>query len=623
MGEEAFGLAGIDIVIIVLYMVGVFVLGTFFGKYVKNAGDFFIAGKALPFWAIGMSIVVSDIGAMDFVANAGGAYTDGIAIANFDWIGSMPAMVFAAFIFVPYFWRAGVYTIPEFLGKRYNQGVQLVHAAIWGVFLLTMLSLMLWVTGDQLSNTILGWNPYVVIVLMMFITGIYTFSGGLSAVVMVDVVQLIMMFVGGIALLVLSLWEVGGIAELKNKVADLNPRIIATVGELKPEQQENEVPQEEVKQALAEAGYTIENMYRIYPPTATEEDLSNRFFVRVNTVDIEATHADTTADIRRNARAHVGEALEPLIRGEGAVEINELVTYEGHFSMLLPHNTDKPYPWTGVLFGLGIVLAIAYMSGNQAVVQRTLGARTEWDAKGGMLFGGFLKAFIPLMVTVPGLCALVVAPDLADGERAVPHMIAVLLPPGLRGLMFVALFAALMSSVDSTLNSATTIWTNDLYGRYYRWKHKKELDEQRGLWVGRIVTVLFIVGAAAMAPQIAKAERLYVFIQTLLSLFQGPTLAILVLGILWKRATGWGGFAGLVLGVLFTSFLNFYGKSWFHSGDPFLFIAWWSFVFSLVVTIVVSLLTRPEPEEKIRGLVWGQVMKDGEIQRILTERVKS
>ena len=220
------GLHPIDLTIVIMYMVGVFILGSFFGKYVKNAGDFFVASRALPFWAIGMSIVVSDIGAMDFVAVAGGAYTDGIAVANFDWMGSMPAMVFAAFVFVPYFWRSGVYTIPEWLGRRYNTAVQIIHGGIWGVFMLTMLSLMLWVTGDQLSNTILGWDPRRVIWLMVFITGVYTFSGGLSAVVMVDVVQLIIMFVGGIALLVLSMWEVGGPAGLQEKVANLPPRAI-------------------------------------------------------------------------------------------------------------------------------------------------------------------------------------------------------------------------------------------------------------------------------------------------------------------------------------------------------------------------------------------------------------
>ena len=111
MEAVANGLAPIDVFIVVLYMVGVFALGSFFGKYVKSAGDFFLASRSLPFWAIGMSIVVSDIGAMSFVGVSGSAYMHGLAVANFDWIGSMPAMVFAAFLFVPYFWRAGAYTI--------------------------------------------------------------------------------------------------------------------------------------------------------------------------------------------------------------------------------------------------------------------------------------------------------------------------------------------------------------------------------------------------------------------------------------------------------------------------------------------------------------------------------
>ncbi|HOZ48000.1 MAG TPA: sodium/solute symporter [Candidatus Hydrogenedentes bacterium] len=516
--EGALGLAGIDIAIIIIYMVGVFVLGTFFGKYVRNAGDFFIAGKALPFWAIGMSIVVSDIGAMDFVGVAGSAYTHGIAVANFDWIGSMPAMVFAAFVFVPYFWRSGVFTIPEFLGRRYNAAVQVIHGTIWAVFLFTMLSLMLWVTADKLMYVVLGWNRQFTIWLMALITGVYTFSGGLSAVVMVDVVQMIIMFVGGLSLLMLSLWQIGGWGALREQ--------------------------------LTAAG-----------------------------------HAD-------------------------------------HLNILLPHNTDLPYPWTGIVFGLGIVLAIAYMSGNQVIVQRTLGARSEWHAKGGMLFGGFLKSFIPLMVAIPGLSALVLIPGLKDGDTAVPEMIRLLLPPGLRGLMFVALFAALISSVDSTLNSTTTIWTTDILGRFKQLVTGVAFGERHVLILGRVFTVLFIILAALVAPVVGQTESVYVFIQTALSLFQGPTLAILLLGVCWRRATRWGGLAGLVLGVGFTFILNF-TEGLFPSEDPFLFVAWWSFVFSLIVTVVVSLCTPPEPDEKIRGLVWGQVVSDGVVQRILTERVSS
>ncbi len=613
MGEASFGLAGIDIAIIILYMVGVFVLGTFFGRYVKDAGDFFIAGKALPFWAIGMSIVVSDIGAMDFVGVAGSAYTHGISVANFDWMGSMPAMVFAAFIFVPYFWRSGVFTIPEFLGRRYNAGVQMIHGSIWAVFMFTMLSLMLWVTGDNLMNTVLGWNPYFVVWLMVIITGVYTFSGGLSAVVMVDVVQLIIMFVGGLALLFLSMWELGGFAEVRNKVEAMEPKMLVVV------RQEQDVAQESVAEAFTGAGYTVTHIEQ--QDTVHLVD-GQRFVVRFDGLDTRglegAEMVSAMGDIRAEAQAAIEASLLKRI-GE-QVEIAQFVTYESHFDILLPHDTYKPYPWTGIVFGLGIVLAIAYMSGNQAVVQRTLGARSEWDAKGGMLFGGFLKSFIPLMVAVPGLAALVVAPNLTDGDDAVPFMIREMLPPGLSGLMFVALFAALMSSVDSTLNSATTIWTTDLLGRVKRMVSGTPFSEKQGLVIGRIFTVAFIVLAGILAPVIGRAESIYVFIQTALSLFQGPTLAILLLGVMWRRTTQWGGLAGLVLGVAFCFVLNG-TQGLFPSDDPFLFVAWWSFVFSMIVTVVVSLLTPAEPEEKIRGLVWGSVVHDEAAQAALDERV--
>ncbi|MCA9426800.1 MAG: hypothetical protein KC994_17095 [Candidatus Omnitrophica bacterium] len=610
MQGAAGALAGIDVTIVIMYMIGVFVLGTFFGKYVKDAGDFFVASRALPFWAIGMSIVVSDIGAMDFVAVAGSAFTDGIAVANFDWIGSMPAMVFAAFVFVPYFWRSGVYTIPEWLGRRYNAGVQIIHAAMWGIFLLTMLSLMLWVTGDELMNTMLGWDPELVVWLMVFITGVYTFSGGLSAVVMVDVVQLIIMFIGGISLLVLSMWEVGGPVGLQEKITSTEPRVIISL------QSEEEIQPATVEEALAKAGFNVTKVDRA--PMRTDNANPNRFVARLETVEIDATKSKDIAATRTKAKELIESALSGVVTSEEEPEF-QLRTYESHFKILLPHHTDKPYPWTGIVFGLGIVLAVAYMSGNQAIVQRTLGARSEWDAKGGMLFGGFLKSFIPLMVAVPGLCAVVLIPDLAEGDRAVPEMIGMLLPPGLKGLMFVALFAALMSSVDSTLSSASTIWTTDLFGRFYQIFSGKEMDEKFGLFMGRAFTLVFIILAGIMAPWIGQAEGLYVFIQTLLSMFQGPTLAILLLGIIWPRANRWGGLAGLSLGVVFTLTLNSI-DGLFPSDDPFLFVAWWSFVFSMIVTVVVSLLTPPEPEEKIRGLVWGQVMHDGEIQRVLGEK---
>ncbi len=515
---EGSALAGIDYVIVVTYMLGVLAIGTYFGKYVRSAGDFFLAGKALPFWAIGMSIVVSDIGAIDFVSGAGGAYRYGISQANFDWIGSLPAAAIAALIFIPYYWRAGVYTIPEFLGRRYNSAVQIIEAVLWLGFLISMLGVMLWATAVMM-NTVLGWSHLQSIWITVIIVGIYTVSGGLAAVVMTDVMQMVVMFIGAGALLILGFSAAGGWEGVVGKVTSLG-----------------------------------------------------------------AEYAD-------------------------------------HFTLLLPHSADTPYPWTGIVFGLGIVLSTAYFVGNQAVVQRALGARSEWDAKAGMLFAGFLKLFIPILIMIPGLAALAMYPGLEDADKAVPMLVRDVLPAGLKGLMFAAFFAALMSSVDSYLNSCSTVFMSDVYGKIYHGIHGRALPPRHGLVVGRILTAVLIIWAGWFAPKIERFETIYVGIQTLLSFIQGPTLAILLLGILWRRTTQWGGLAGLVLGVCVTVSLTVMGDEIFPSDNPFLFVSFWSFVFSMIVTVVVSLLTPAEPEAKTRGLVFGQVIHDEAVQEALKDRV--
>lgn len=498
-------LASIDYIIISVYMAGVLFLGSYFAKYVSTTGDLFLAGRSLPFWAIGMSIVVSDIGAIDLITGADAAYQRGIAQANFDWIGSVPALLLAAFIFVPYYWRAGVYTLPEFLGRRYNAATRWILAAVLLLFMLMTLSILLYSSAVFL-NDVLGWNLYVGIWVTALIVGIYTVSGGLAAVVMTDVMQLVVMFVGTAALLVLGLWEVGGWGGLQAAV-------------------------------LAQP--------------------------------------DTTQD---------------------------------YFRLLHPHEPGREYPWTGMVFSLGIVMSTGYYVGNQAVMQRALGARSEWDAKASMLTAGIFKMFIPILVFLPGLAARAIDPNLTSDDAAIPTLINVLLPSGLKGLMFAAFLAALMSSVDSYLNSCVTIGTCDVYRPIHQFATGHELSERAGMILGRVLTAAVLLFAAIYAPSFASAETLYDVIQTLLSLFQGPTLAILLLGIFWHRATGWGGFAGLTVGFCLTFGLNLLGSAVFLSDAAYLFVSFWSFLISLVVTIGVSLITPRESATKLEGLVYGSVV---------------
>jgi SSS family solute:Na+ symporter len=505
----------IDTTIVFFYIAGMLALGAILGKYVRSAKDYFLAGRLLPWWAIGMSVVATDIGAYDFVGASGGAYRYGLVLANFDWIGCIPGMILAAFIFVPYYWRAGVYTIPEYLGRRYNDYVRAVEAILWGVFMICNLGIFLW-TSAVMLKPLMGWSEWTSIIVTAAVVGIYTVSGGLSAVVITDVVQFIIMYVGGAALVVLGLWKVGGWSGLVEKVHSLGPQ------------------------------------------------------------------------------------------------------YADHFKLFLPVDTKSPYPWTGIMLGLTVVLATAYWIGNQAIIQRTLGAKSEWDAKAGMAWGAVMKLFIPVFIVFPGLIALALYPGLKNPDEALPILVRELLPPGLMGLVFAAFFAALMSTVDSYLNSAATLWTKDVYQRFIR----KEAPDKHYLVLGRILTIVFVLLAVGFAPVTNKFPGIYVAMQTLLSFFQGPTLAILLLGMLWRRTTQWGGLAGLISGVAISASLFAIQKRIFVCENPFLYIAWWSFVGSLVVTTAVSLFTRPHSLEKLHGLVYGLVMKDKGIQEVLKQRAE-
>ena len=500
-------ISGIDLIIVIAYLVAIPIFGVYFKKYVKTEEDYFLAGKMLPWWVISMSIIGTNIGAYDYMGAAGGAYRFGIAQANYEWIGAIPAMVLAALLFVPYYWKAGVYTVPEFLGKRYNTAVRVIEAILWGAFLACVLGVFFWASGLML-NEYLGIPVEFSLLITALIVGIYTITGGLAAVAMTDVVQLLVMFIGGVALTVLGLWTVGGWSGLVEAIKPANP---------------------------------------------------------------------------------------------------------DHFKLFLPLS-NPTYPWLGMIFGLALVLSPAWWCCHQAIIQRTLGARSEWDAKAGMMFAALPKMFIPILVVLPGLLALALNPDLigSDMDKAFPWLIKNLLPAGLAGLVFAAFMAALISSVDSTLNSAATLWTRDIYKRFF----KKDASDKHYLKVGRILTLVFVLWAVAFAPVTKVFPGIYVAMQTLLSIFQGPTFAITLLGIYWKRANQWGGLFGLLGGVAISSSLFFITKV------NFLYIAWWSFLGSVLITIIVSVLTKPDPIEKLEGLVYGLVMKDKNMQDILKKRAE-
>ena len=497
-------IGGIDLFIVIFFIVGVFVVGVYFKKFIHTSEDFFLAGRRLGWWVIGMTIIGTNIGSYDYVGGAGAAYKVGIAQANYEWIGAIPAMVISALLFVPYYWRAGAYTVPEYLGKRYNQPVRVIEGLLWALFLVACLSIFLYASGKMIEQYI-GWNLWTGIILTAVVVGLYTVTGGLTAVAMTDVIQLVVMLVGGLAFAVIGFHTVGGWSGLVDRITPAHP---------------------------------------------------------------------------------------------------------DHLRLFLPLDNED-YPWLGMIFGLGLVLSPAWWCCHQAIIQRTLGARSEWDAKAGMLSAAFLKTLVPFLYVLPGLFVVALCSEqLGTMDDALPWAIRNLLPVGLAGLVFAAFIAAIFSSVDSTLNSAVTLWTRDIYQNLI----VKKASDSHYLRFGRVLTIALVAIAVPFAP-ITEKYGIYISMQKILTIFQGATLATVLLGILWARSTQWGGLAGLIGGVAISIALT-------RSGMNFLYVAWWSFVTALILNAVVSLLTKPEPVEKLRGLVYGLVMKDEQVQDSLSNRAE-
>ena len=485
----------IDLVLVVLYLIGIAALGLWVGRGVKTGKDLFLGGRSLPWWAVGASLVVSDIGAKDMVGLADDGYRYGLVMTNFDLIGCVFPVLVAAFVFMPFLWLAGVYTIPEYLGRRYNAAVRYCFAIIWALFMVGTLG-VIFVSAATMFENLLGWGFLVSVVVTAVLVGLYTAIGGLKAVVFTDLVSCLVLIAGATMICVIGLHEVGGWAALREQVLEL-------------------------------------------PAT------------------------------------------------------------EHHFQLLRPAH-DPDWPWPAVLLGLGFVLGPAYWIGNQAIVQRTFGTRSQAEARASYVLCAAVKTVFPFLLVVPGLIGLALFhgdlgsanSDTWQSGRVLPELVK-LLPSGMLGIVLGAFLAGVMSNLDSYVNSAATLCVTDIYKPLIR----PNASDRECLWMGRCLIIVFLLGGAIVSFQVRESfGSVFEAFQTFLSFFQGALLALLLLGMMSRRVTQWGGLFGLILGVTVAVVLYLFNFL-------FLWTAWWSFVAALIGTIVVSLCTKPYGNKRLHGLV--------------------
>jgi len=494
----------LDVALVAAYLVSVTALGLWLTRGIRTTSDYFLAGKTLPWWAVGMSLVVSDIGAKDMIGLAADGYRYGLVMMNFDFIGCAFPVLVAAFLFMPFLWMAGVYTVPEYLGRRYNRAVRTFFALIWALFMMGTVGTIL-VSAAVMFETLLGWSFWWSVGITAVVVGLFTTMGGLKAVVLTDALSCVVLIVGAALICIIGLNRVGGVEGLQ-----------ATIG-------------------------------------------------------------------RMDWTSH-------------------------HFHLLLP--ADHPvFPWPAVLLGLGFVVGPAYWIGNQAIVQRTLGAGSQNQARASYVFCAFLKLVFPVLLVLPGLIGLALFhdqlgnPDQWDegvGNRVLPLLVVNLLPTGVLGIVVGAFMAGVVANLDSYINSASTLVVTDLYQPLAPGR-----TDTHYLRVGQALVVVFLLAGMAFARMIQPVfGSVFEAFQTFMSFFQGPLLALLLLGMLTRRATSQGGLAGMLLGV--GTAVALHGARFVFGPEQamsYLWVAWWSFVAAMGGAVVVSLLTRPYDAERLRGLV--------------------
>ncbi len=279
------------------------------------------------------------------------------------------------------------------------------------------------------------------------------------------------------------------------------------------------------------------------------------------------------------------------------------------------HHVTNPLAadWVGIVFGLGFVLGFGYWTTNFAEVQRALSARNMSASRRTPLIGAFPKIFLPAIIILPGLIAVVTVKGLGVGKAiglqyntAIPHLIGNYLPEGMLGLAITGLIAAFMAGVAANVTAFNTVVTYDLVQAYFA----KDRDSAYYLRAGRLITIGGILISVATAFIAKGYSNIMNYIQTLFSIFNAPLFATFIIAMFWRRATAWGGFFSLVAGTVAAYATNRLAAyhTIFHFGSALSGSFWQAiiaFIADAVVMVAVSLVTKPKPTEELRGLVWG------------------
>lgn len=517
--------------------------------------DYFLAGRNLGWFVIGASIFASNIGSEHLVGLAGSGCTDGVALAHYElhaW-----CLLVLGWVFVPFYARSQVYTMPEFLERRFSATSRYVLSIISLVaYVLTKIAVGVFAGGIvfrtlmpearlEIGGLVLD-AFWIGSILAIVLTGAYTVIGGLRAVAYTEAMQTVVLVLGSAAVTVFGLRALGGWGELR--------RIL---------------------------GSDAFNLWKPLIPAGME---------------------GTWEPVREAGR------------------------------MAWYFNGD--FPWLGMLLCAPII-GLWYWCTDQYIVQRTLGAPNQREARRGSIFASALKLLPVFIFIIPGMIGVALAQSgrsaamqdaligsngevlVGQCQAAFPLMVQTVLPVGVRGLVVAGLLAALMSSLAGVFNASSTLFTMDLYSKF-----KPKASQRQLVWVGRIATAAMVLIGLLWVPVIQGAQGLYYYLQSVQGYLGAPIFVVFFFGVFWKRLNGKGCLAALVVGFALGLFrlavdtpsqLNpdfAYDPGtflWIVHSTYFQYYSLFIFVVSSAVMIGVSYATESPDLEQLEGLTYGTV----------------
>lgn len=505
-------IATIDLIVLIVYLLGMMGFGVWIANREKteNTRDYFLASQALPWWAIGGSLIASNISSEQILGMNGSGFELGLAIASYELMAAATLLLVGKFL-LPVFLKKGIYTMPQFLEQRYDGRVRSLMSIFWvALFVFVNVTSVMYLGGLAMES-LLGLPLIWGIVGLVIYSATFSIFGGLKAVVWTDVVQVVVLIMGGAVAAYSVLAHVGdgsfmaGLTELYQK--------------------------------------TPERFNMVFAPTDS--------------------YIDRLSGETRSA-----------------------------YTLL---------PGISVLLGGMWIANLYYWGNNQYIIQRALAATSLREAQKGIVFAAFLKVFMPLVVVIPGIAAFVLNADIQKADQAFPWVLNNYVVVGLKGLTIAGLIAAIGSSISSIVNSASTIFTLDIYHKHIN----PQASEIKLVNVGKISAAMSLVIGALIAPSLGNLGQVFQYIQEYTGLISPGVVAIFIFGMFWKRTT-----ANAALAVVIAAIPLSLGFKLLFPDLPFIDRMGITFLLCALLLIVISLLEiRGRKAEVTDGaLRWGLIL---------------